>query len=110
MTATTPAYNLLLAIRHRCLLPRARTALAREQDRAAGPDGTVRGRHALPGGEPLRGLSQHGPGQVGDPCNAPKGLEQTSKPTDSPVATIELYGFTMPYIHRVLCGLGLNES
>ena len=35
-------------------------------------------------GEPLHGLSRHGPGPAGGPCNAPKGLEQTSKPTDSP--------------------------
>ena len=38
-------------------LPRAHPAHANMQDRAACPDGTVRGRHTLPGGEPLYGLS-----------------------------------------------------
>ena len=102
VTATTPAYNLLLAIRHRCLLPRARTAHAREQDRAACADGTVRGRHALPGGESLHGLSRHGPGPAGGPYIAP-----TSKPTDS---TIKPHGFTMPYIHHISGCSGANQQ
>ena len=68
-------------------LPRAHPAHARKQAR----DGT-----ALPGGEPLHELSRHGPGPAGGPCNAPKGLEQTSEPTDS--APLNPYAFTMPYL------------
>ena len=81
MTATTQAYSLFLVIRRRRLrylgyilrMPESR--IVRRALMAMCEGGTR---------YPERSLSRHGPGPAGGPCNAPKGLEQTSKPTDSP--------------------------